>query len=66
MIMARSSGTGELVSFYSCVINVRDVVVAHLISVSEQYVNTVVMFEEFAYSSCEGVSFCLVFINPVI
>ena len=64
--MARRSGTSKLVSFYSCVINVRNVVVAHLISVSEQYVNAIVMFEEFAYSSCEGVSLCLVVIDPMI
>ena len=66
VVMARRSSTCELVSFYSGVVEIRDIVIAHLISISEQNVDTVVMFEELVYSSSEGIGFSFVLVHPMI
>lgn len=66
MVMARRSRTCELVSYYSGVVEIRDIVITHLISVSEQNVDTVVMFEELTYSSSERIGFSFVFVYPMI
>jgi hypothetical protein len=66
VVVARRPGTSEVVSLYSCVVDVRDVVVANFVSVLKEDVHAIVVFDELAHSQGEGIGLSFIVVDPVI
>lgn len=66
VVVSRRSVTSEVVALDPCVVDVGDVVVAHLVSILEKHVNTVVVSQEVTNSVGIWVSSLNVFVHPVV
>ena len=56
----------EFITNHSGVIAIRDVIVAYFVSISEQNVNSVIMFQEFSYFVGVGVDIFVSFVDPMV